>query len=124
MNKIQYYPHLLPDSVAQTICRDSPSTDTNTDYSSDWYSKYSSIPYNNTIFFKGPLLFNEVMTDNTVLNNTNINTFKSKLKTYILGVQSSGNAVEWSPQNFKLNSIAGLRNSARIKLQSPVDYTN
>ena len=124
INKVQCYPHLLPDSVVQTISPDSPSTTTNTDYNSDWYSKYNSIPYNNTIFFKGPLLYTSVMTDNTVLHNTNPNTFKSRLKTYILGVQSRGNTEEWSPENFKINSITGLRSSARIKcIRSPVDYT-
>ena len=124
INKVQRYPHLLPDSVVQTISPDSPSTTTNTDYNSDWYSKYNSIPYNNTIFFKGPLLYTNVMTDNTVLLNSNPNTFKSRLKTYILDVQSRGNTEEWGPENFKINSITGLRSSARIKcIRSPVDYT-
>lgn len=122
MNKVHNYPHLLPTSVLQTISPDSPSPDSNTDYSTDWYSKYNSIPYNNSIFFKAPLLYTNIMSNN-ILNNYSTNTYKTSLKAYILGIQSSENEEEWSPVNFKLNNIPGLRKSNRIKLQSVVDYT-
>ena len=123
MNNIHNYPHLLSTSVIQTISPDSPSPSSPTEYSSDWYSKYNSIPYNTSTFFRGPLLYYNIMTDNTELNNTNSNTYKRSLKTYLLKVQSLGDIDEWSPENFKLTSIIGLKSSGRIKSQSAVDYT-
>lgn len=124
MNKVHNYPHLLPNSVRQTISPDSPSPTSNTDYNSDWYTTHNSFPYRNTTFFKGPLLYNYITTNNnTELNNTNTNTYKKSLKVYILGLQSSGNEVEWNPENFRLHNIPGPRSSNRITLQAAVDYT-
>ena len=122
MNKVHNYPQLLPTSVLQTICPNSPVPSSNTDYCTDWYSKYNSIPYNNSLFFIGPLLYTNIMSNN-VVKNTNTNTFKSSIKAYIFGIQSSVNEEEWKPVNFKLNNIPGLRKSNRVKFQSAVDYT-
>ena len=121
--KIQNFPHMLPTSVTRTISPDSPLPTTHTAYRSDWYSTYNSSPYNASTFFKGPLLYSSIMTNNNELNSTNINTYKRNLKTYLLKVQSSGDILEWSPRNFKLTNIQGLRSSARIKSQSAVTYS-
>ena len=122
MNKIHKYPQLLPISVTQTISSDSPS-ESPFDYNSDWYTKYNSTPYNTSIFFKGPLLYIDTLTQNTVLDNTHIYSYKRSLKTYLLSAQCSGDPIEWQPSNFKLLYVPGLRNSARIEAQSVIDYT-
>ena len=122
MNKIHNYTHMLPQSVSQTIALDSPSPLNNTDYKSDWYAKYNSIPYVTSTFYKGPILYNSIITDTTDLNNKSTDTFKKSLKTYLLGVQGSGFSEEWCAGNFKLINPAGLRSSSRIKNQSTVNY--
>ena len=102
-------------SVIQTISPDSPSLTSPTDYSSDWYSKYNSPPYNNSTFYKGPLLYSNIMTENTELENATTNSYKKNIKTYLLHVQSSGDSQEWNCNNFKLINLPGLRSSDRIK---------
>ena len=115
INKIHNFSHLLPISVTQIISPDSPSLTSPTDNSSDWYSKYNSPPYNNSTFFKGPLLYANIMTENTELDNTTIKSYKKSIKTHLLQVQSSGDSQEWNCSNFKLFNLPGLRSSERVK---------
>ena len=113
---------MLPQSVRQTIAPDSPSPLNNTDYNSDWYVKYNYIPYKTSTFYKGPMLYNSIITDTTDLNYKSTDTFKKSLKAYLLGVQSSGFSEEWCASNFKLINPAGLRSSSRIKNHTIVNY--
>ena len=122
MNKIHNHPHLLPTSVNNTISTDSPSPLSPTDYNSNWYSQYSSTSYKTSAFFKGPLLYSNIMSGNTELNITTLNYYKRTVKSYLLKVQGSGDTVEWCPNNFKLTSIQGLRISTRIKSQATINY--
>ena len=123
MNKIHNHPQLLPTSVTQIISPDSPSPEHPTDYSSDWYLKYNFTPYNTSLFFKGPLLYTDLTTHYKELGNTNLNSYKRSLKTYLLELQSSGDPSEWQPYNFRLAYLPGLRNSNRIKKQLVTNYT-
>ena len=122
-NKVYYNPYLLPISVLQTIPSDSPSPTNPTDHTSDWYLKYNSNPYNMSTFFKGPLLSNTILTENTQFKNTNDLTFKRTLKLYLIARQSLDNPAEWGPNNFSLFHIPGLRRSDRIKNLIKIDYT-
>ena len=66
---------MLPVSVRQTISPDSPLPSLIfTDYHNDWFTKYSSTPYNTSTFFKEPLLYTSIMTNNPELDICN--TFK------------------------------------------------
>ena len=115
MNKTHKFPTLLSISVRQTISHDSPSPK-HTDYYSDWYTKYSSTPYNTSIFFKGPLLYTHVMTETTELNNVNSynpESYKRTIKAYLMKLQSTGDTHEWCSDNFLLTNLPGLRKSAR-----------
>ena len=123
MNKIHNYSHLLPASVINTISPESPSPSSPTDYNSIWYTQHNSAPYNTSTFFKGPLLYTNIMTTNTEPDNTSLNTYKRGLKAYLLSVQSSGDPEEWSTDNFRLTNLQGLRISARIKAQGTINYT-
>ena len=115
INKIHNFPDLLPQSVSTTIPPNAPSPTSHTDYCSDWYTKYNRAPYNTSTFFKGPLLYNNIMTENTRLDNIMTpNSFKSRIKAYLFEVQSSGDCEEWDYTNFKLTNVPGLRSSARI----------
>ncbi len=123
LNKVHIYPHMLPSSVRGIFHTDSPSPTTQIDHTLDWYATYNSTPYNTSVFFKGPMLYTELMTDNNdKIINENVNSFKNTVKSYLHSVQCSGNETEWSPENFKLYHIAGLRRSARIGTQPAVNY--
>ena len=118
VNKIHVYPNMLPVSVRQTVSPDSPSPNlTSTDYHNEWFTKYSSTPYNTSIFFKGPLLYTNIMNNNSELNISNIfkpESYKRSIKTYIIKTQSSGNNIEWVSENFLLTNLPGIRKSTRI----------
>ena len=119
MNKATVHPHLLPPSVVQTIPEDSPSPTNTTDYSSEWYAKYSSTPYNTSIFFKGPLLYNSILADAGVnISTSELITFKTNVKTHLLQEHIHDKAVEWSTTTFKLFELHGVRHSERIKSQN------
>ena len=114
INKIHTFPHMLPESVRVTISSDSPSPSNNsTNYYNEWYTKYSSTPYNTSTFFKGPLFYTSIMTDHPNLTAYTADSYKSKLKTHLAHVQSSGDNVEWGSANFLLNNLPGIRKSNR-----------
>ena len=115
MNKLQNFPSTLPESVRQTIALNSLTITKTTDYCSEWYSKYNSTPYNTTTFFKGPLLYSDIMSDNQKLQpGISFGAYKQSVKTYLLELQCVGNSQEWEPENFKLLNLIGLRQSARL----------
>ena len=115
LNRIHNAPSSIPISVKDTISPSSPSTDPNTDYNSDWYSTYNQTPYNTSTFFKGPLLYTNILTDNPHLHiHSSLNSYKQRIKVYLLEVQCSGDSQEWESKNFKLTNLPGLRRSARL----------
>ena len=118
INKVHNFPNQLPDSVRQTIPSHALSVNANNDYCSEWYTTYNSIPFNKTTFFKGPLLYNNIMTDNPQLHYISRDNFKKQSKIYLIKVQSSGDILEWQTDNFKLTNITGLRRSARLLQQA------
>ena len=125
LNKVQNYPHLLSPSVVLTISPDSPSPYTPTDYTTEWYSTHNTVPFNTSVFFKGPLLYTDIMTDNDYIKNDGINpikSFKNSATSYLHRLQCSGDSNEWILDNFKLYSITGLRRSDRLRTQPTVNY--
>ena len=121
INKIHNFPSMLPLSVKSTIScyAPSPNSVSDYDYNSDWYSTYNTKPYNSSTFFKGPLLYTDIITKHPLLlTNTSIHSFKKNVKKHLLEVQCSGNIQEWEPTNFTLANIPGLRSSKRLKMQN------
>ena len=115
IHKLHNFPSTLPTSVKNTISAHAPSPDLTADYSSDWYTTYNSKPYNSSSFFKGPLLYKNIMTDNPQLYiNTSLNCYKQRIKSYILEVQCHGDKQNWENGNFKLLNLPGLRSSSRV----------
>ena len=119
LNKNYIFPTTLPLSVRQTISPHAPSPSTNSDYRSYWYDEYNRKPYNLTTFFKGPLLYANIMTNNLQLGsiNTSIISYKRAIKFYVLVVQGSGDSQEWHNDNFAILNIPGLRKSDRLRDQ-------
>ena len=121
MNKLLNFSHSLPDSVLQTIPPNSPSLTSPIDYCSEWYTKHNCTPFNTTTFFKGPLLYIDIMSNNQHLQpGYSFEAYKKSIKKYLVEVQCSGNHDEWEPDNFKLFNLTGLRQSSR--LLSKVNY--
>ena len=118
INKIHVFPHYLPKAVRVTISPDSPSPSSNSsDNHNDWFSKYSSTPYNTSIFFKGPLLYTSIMSNNPELdtrNTSNPDSYKTKIKAYLVNVQKTGDSDEWSSENVLLTNLPGIRKSTRL----------
>ena len=115
LNKFQNFPSTLPLSVRNTISPDAPLPGAIIDYNSDWYSTYNNKPYNLSTFFKGPLLYTNIMTNNPQLQtNKSLDCYKRSIKSYLLGVQCSGDTLQWEQTNFKLLDMPGLRASKRL----------
>ena len=126
IDKIYNIPTALPISIVKTIAADAPSPTTDLDNSMDWYNRLNTNIYRTSTFFKGPILYTDIMTNNPELytQTTNKYSFKKHMKTYLLKIQSSGDSQEWESCNFKLFNLTGLRRSSRIQSQSQVKPTD
>ena len=58
MNKTYNYPSLIPLSVRMTISAESPMPDSTYETCENWLKTYNDYIYRNSLFFKGPLLYN------------------------------------------------------------------
>ena len=115
MHKLKNFPNLVPLSLKKTIPKSAPLFNTNPDsiLATQWSEKYGQHPYNNSVFFKGPLLaingYNVAATSPPSLFNLNI--YKTCIKTMLIDQQNENIEDEWP--NFMLFGITGLRKSKR-----------
>ena len=115
MHKLKNFPNLVPLSLKKTIPNSAPLFNTNPDsiLATQWSEKYGQHPYNNSVFFKGPLLaingYNVAATSPPSLFNLNI--YKTCIKTMLIDQQNENIEDEWP--NFMLFGITGLRKSKR-----------
>ena len=115
INKAFNFPTTLPLFVRQSVPTNIPIPSTSPDYHSAWYESFNSFPYNKTVFFKAPLFYYHIMTENSNLRSCKTqNAYKRHIKSYLLQVQSTGDKEEWHNSNFMLTSIKGLRQSNRL----------
>ena len=116
MHKINYFPDMLPNSIKETIAPDAPVRGSNHETCQDWLSIFGTCVYNKSIFFKGPLLYVDPLTEQFFTPSAllSINHFKSGTKRMLLNTQATGNTEEWQSGNFLLLNINGLRRSSRI----------
>ena len=122
-NNIMHFADTLPPSIIQLIPEDSPIIKPVSDYHSDWYAKYNSIPFNSTVFFKGPLLYTDIIStliseSEGYIPGASKASFKTRIKAFLLTLQEAGDKYEWEGENFKLMAITGLRKSERLKLKA------
>ena len=116
IHKIRYIPSLLPKSIRQVIADDAPVPGSTYETSNSWLNLYGDNAYRKSVFFKGPLLtinpdFIDIIYPKILVD---IKITKRKLKSAMFKIQSWGEREEWTPKNFALNSIPGLRSSARL----------
>ena len=123
MHKLRHFPSSLPPSIRETIASNAPVPGSNHETNQDWLSKYNNHIYQNTLFFKGPLLttiteFSELI---TIPNLLNYNIYKNDLKKYLLNAQSRGD-IEWPSSNFPLYNIPGLRRGPQRQAKNVITY--
>ena len=121
INSFFNFPGSLPLNVRSCIPDNVPVPNTPPDEYMIWYTIYNSIPYNKSGFFKAPLLYYHLMTENVHLQCNLIKTreaYKQRVKVYLLNVQCAGDQEEWCNDNFKLVQAKGLRQSIRILSQN------
>lgn len=107
-----HYNHFLPSSVRKLIPASAPKINATHETNTEWYELYSTGNYAKSIFYKGPLLFTDIV-DNELLRSDTYLAFRNSVKNILLGIQSAGESEEWLPDNFKLFNIRGLRHSPR-----------
>ena len=104
----------LPNSVAATIRDDAPRPGDGASHETndEWHAKYSTNHFQASIFYKGPLLFIDLI-NNELLSLVSLASIKKSLKRSLINIQSFGDPEEWQAENFKLYNIHGLRKSQR-----------
>ena len=123
MHKLRHFPSSLPPSIRETISSNAPVPGSNHETNQDWLSKYNNHIYQNTLFFKGPLLttITEFLELITIPNLLNYNIYKNDLKKCLINAQSRGD-IEWSSSNFPLYNIPGLRRGAERQAKNVITY--
>ena len=116
MHKLKNFSSLVPPSIKKTIPNSAPIfnvADPDSSLTPQWSDEYGKHPYNNSVFYKGPLLaINRYSVAATSLPSLfNLNIYKRCIKSMLIDQQNEGIADEWP--NFMLYNIAGLRKSKR-----------
>ena len=109
---------ILPFSVLQTIPPNAPVPGSTHETCTAWLDIYGTDTFKKSIFFKGPLLYNELScklnTNNTLINDCRtLYSFKNIIKKHLLATQKEGDSEIWN--NFKIYHTPGLRKSSRTK---------
>ena len=119
-NKLHHSPETIPQTIKQLIPANAPNPEDLVDHNSSWYSIYNSHPYNKSIFFKGPILYTDIINDEPEMYSqaTNSVSIKKITKKCLLNIQKTGDEEEWESANFKLMALTGLRRSERINKQN------
>ena len=72
----------------------------------------------NSMFVKGKRLYSEVMDEaaeaDAILPTQSLGSFKNRLKSYLMVIQSKGGSTEWVPENFRLCIQIAKRKSPRL----------
>ena len=56
IHKLNYFQHLLPESVRDTVSNNRPESRNNETDAAAWQLTYGSVHFRKSLFFKGPLL--------------------------------------------------------------------
>ena len=107
MIKITRFKFLLPKSIIKLIPNNSPNFDPLESVHKEWMDKYNTLNFRKTLFFKGPLLYNDFVKACPVLSAKNC------VKKFLLEYQSMGDPNVWESSNNILANISGPRRSER-----------
>ena len=107
MIKITRFRFLLPKSIGKLIPNNSPNFNPTESVHQEWMNKYTTLNFRNTLFFKGPILFNDFMKACPAV------LAKNCVKKFLLEYQSKGDPNDWESSNNILFNINGPRRSER-----------
>ena len=107
MIKITHFRFLLPKSIINLIPNNSPNFDPLESVNKEWIDKYNTLNFRKTLFFKGPLLYNDFVKACPVLSTKNC------VKKFLHEYQSMGDPNVWESNNNILANISGPRRSDR-----------
>ena len=114
MYKLNYHTHLIPDGIIAIFPCPGPTTETET---IDVLSE-RLVTEANSMFVKGKRLYSEVMNEaseaDVILPAVSLGSFKNRLKSYLISIQSKGSGTEWEPENFRLCIQQAKRKSPRL----------
>ena len=115
MFKINNAPSLIPTSIRKLIPENAPIAGDTHETCSPWLEKYNTSNFSKSLFYKGPLLYTNILSSarDKIITKT-ANSFKRTIRKYIFELQCSGDKIEWQCSNFQIFNIAGLRQSTRI----------
>ena len=118
MQKIRNFTSLLPRSIRDTTCTESPGPESMYEICENWSEFHNNHLYRKSIFCKiGPLLISSRSNIDQTLplaSLLSIKTYKRNLKDALLRKHYSGNSSEWEKENSALFNIDGLRQSRVI----------
>ena len=119
----RYFPLALPKSVKETIAYDAPVNSSNYDTNLEWQSRYNNTVYQNSLFFKGPLLsimpkFSGRTEPSSIVS---LNIYKRFVKKSLLTIQANGDD-EWRAINFPLYNIPGIRRAPTRRANNITHY--
>ena len=121
MFKLYYHKSSLPESIVELFPSDTPlPSGMNHELNSDWLNNYGTVSYRNSIFYKGPLLFNSIFKLDLIPPSCyhSIKIFKNHATDVLYTAQSTGNLDTWEAGNNALQNIKGLRASQRSRNNS------
>ena len=116
MHKINNFPRSTPISVCETIAPNAPVPESNHETCHDWLAEYGTTVYSKSVFYKGPLIYNDSIRHlpSKPTGIFSVNAYKNNVKCMLLDFQEQGDGDEWQANNFYLYNISGLRKSARL----------
>ena len=113
MHKVKNMPQLVPKNISQAFPADIPTKLSDHTSACSWLQLYGKRHFQNSIFYKGPLLsvYADKADVTTLPTLFSINLFKTSAKKMLLTLQTDGDVNEWQP--FLLHNVPGLRQSRR-----------
>ena len=81
----------------------------------NWYNSLNDHTYQNSLFFKGPLLYSDPQVSDLVTPVLSRECFKNRAKNTLLELDHKGDPENWDDSKFLVNEIQGIRKSSRLR---------
>ena len=115
MYKIIHFPQLLPHAIISLFPQFGTDSTVENDTSHEISQRLATQV--NSLFVKGPRLHNEITIEATEkhkqLHTNTLNSYKNSIKSYLIDIQSEGDSVVWTTENFRLCTQKATRKSPR-----------
>ena len=114
LHKARHFPRALPESINDTINKNSPVSGDVTEINLAWFQNCNNHIFRPSFFFKGPLLsiIPQILEQLTPPCFLNYKIYKTNIKRKLQEIQSNGKEDDWLANNFLLHNIPGLRKTS------------